>query len=86
MSIIFMSTRRRSALRRCFVANPRWRFISLTLSVFCSSLAFVLMGSVLVGTVLALLFLPVLFLPVRCSVVLGREKTKVVETSHIAAG
>ncbi|ONH53098.1 hypothetical protein BLL36_15545 [Pseudomonas cedrina subsp. cedrina] len=56
-------------------------FIPLTLSVFWSSLAFVLTGGVLVGTVLTLLFLLALG-----SVVLGREKTKVVETSHITAG
>lgn len=56
-------------------------FIPLTLSVFWSSLAYVLIGGVLVGTVLTLLFLPAL-----CSLVLGREKTKVVETSHVTAG
>ena len=56
-------------------------FIPLTLSVFWSSLAYVLIGGVLVGTLLTLLFLPAL-----CSLVLGREKTKVVETSHITAG
>ena len=41
-------------------------FIPLTLSVFWSSLAFVLIGGVLMGTLLTLLFLPAL-----CSLVLG---------------
>jgi multidrug efflux pump subunit AcrB len=56
-------------------------FIPLTFSVFWSSLAYVLIGGVLVGTVLTLLFLPAL-----CSLVLGREKTRAVETSHATAG
>lgn len=51
-------------------------FIPLTLSVFWSSLAYVLIGGVLVGTVLTLLFLPAL-----CSLVLGREKTREVVTA-----
>ena len=53
-------------------------FIPLTLSVFWSSLAYVLIGGVLVGTVLTLLFLPAL-----CSLVL---RDKVAETSHATAG
>ncbi|KPA99584.1 efflux RND transporter permease subunit [Pseudomonas asplenii] len=44
-------------------------FIPLTLSVFWSSLAYVLIGGVLVGTLLTLLFLPAL-----CSLVLGRTE------------
>ncbi|MDI3205591.1 efflux RND transporter permease subunit [Pseudomonas shahriarae] len=46
-------------------------FIPLTLSVFWSSLAYVLIGGVLVGTLLTLLFLPAL-----CSLVLGRDKVR----------
>ncbi|MBN0977275.1 efflux RND transporter permease subunit [Pseudomonas hygromyciniae] len=46
-------------------------FIPLTLSVFWSSLAYVLIGGVLVGTLLTLLFLPAL-----CSLVLGRDKKR----------
>jgi multidrug efflux pump subunit AcrB len=44
-------------------------FIPLTLSVFWSSLAFVLIGGVLMGTLLTLLFLPAL-----CSLVLGASR------------
>lgn len=50
-------------------------FIPLTLSVFWSSLAYVLIGGVLVGTVLTLLFLPAL-----CALVLRtREKPAVAD-------
>ncbi len=56
-------------------------FIPLTLSVFWSSLAYVLIGGVLVGTVLTLLFLPAL-----CSLVLGREQARATETSQATPG
>ncbi|NWE29034.1 efflux RND transporter permease subunit [Pseudomonas gingeri] len=52
-------------------------FIPLTLSVFWSSLAYVLIGGVLVGTLLTLLFLPAL-----CSLVLGRVTRKATQEVH----
>lgn len=55
-------------------------FIPLTLSVFWSSLAFVLIGGVLMGTLLTLLFLPAL-----CSLVLGAG-SKRTEQSVTATG
>ncbi|NWA09525.1 efflux RND transporter permease subunit [Pseudomonas gingeri] len=52
-------------------------FIPLTLSVFWSSLAYVLIGGVLVGTLLTLLFLPAL-----CSLVLDRVARKATQPVH----
>lgn len=55
-------------------------FIPLTLSVFWSSLAFVLIGGVLVGTLLTLLFLPAL-----CTLVLARKPRRPQEDAPMDA-
>ena len=55
-------------------------FIPLTLSVFWSSLAFVLIGGVLVGTLLTLLFLPAL-----CTLVLSRKPRRSQEDAPMDA-